>query len=976
VQRHIAARVVWSLLWSSLLLMPIPGRAASYYWARHPNHERVVFQFSAVPPLDVERISDTAIELRLPEGFWAREKKPVPFDLTPSRFVKAVRVEERRLMVELRRSDLEHLAFAVSQDNKIVLDLMRRPKPQAQANATGNGTGNASANQTNATQGANQTALEGQAAKVAPEANATTNASEVIPIPFVPPVPQDGDAAGSGPRLRGQVGAVPHPAAAPAPHRLRSVIDASASPERPGEVLLPVVPANETAQVSLPQELPPSFGRETPPLGPGPENATSSAQQVEVPVDGQANASVVAASPADANASGTPPGADLGSENATANATDQEKLLAWENLFETAQQALAQGDLAGALDALEGLRRQPDLPDPLREEVLYTLAELRMKEAKDDFVGHYLTVRQAFVEALNWNPTSPRAPQALINLGYLNLTLGNEPEAKGYFDLLRRKYPRDSHVPLIDYYWGEYYSRRGQWDRAADHFQAVIQQFPDSQPVLPSAVGLVRALAELGFWAKAWEIVDFVEKRWPRYYIDDLEFLALAGRVALNHELLNEAKEQLWMYYNLAGRNGTSSDMALARLGDIAVRQQDLPAAKTIYEKAAAEFPEREGGLIAMMRLAEEGIVDDPTLEGMAAVFDRPFTLRPERIYTDILSRFPDSALAPLARLKLAMWYLWTGRFAEAMDHGRQFQKDYGAHPLAPRAEETIFTALIRWMARDAEEENFRGLVSRFEANPDMASKILESDKLRLALALAYLKLGQPEKTLELARPFFFGPIAQGAFSIPALDLALAVLVDLGRWADVVELVGRVHTWNLGEERQRQVDYALALALENLGQQDNALELWKRLAIDVELPDSQRGHAVYFLARAAFAQGEWEQAYLAAQEAVALLLKKGTDHGKIRDALSMLVDITETTGRLEESLGWANQYEGYVEKKTPQWAQWTYRKAQIQRQLAREEEWRSSLQAIIDAVPDSLYARMARSDLVSADISQRVQQIQ
>lgn len=986
--RHfIFARCIWPLLGSLVLLVPLPAGAASYYWSRQPQHERLVFRFeTTMPPLDVSRTGTMEITVRLPQGIWEQEARPAPFDLTPSRFVAAVAVQERALVVKLRREDVDYLAFPLPRENTIIVDIIRQPIPAAQ-----------NASEKNASE-ANASAA------MPPEGNATASqtpredavASETIAIPYLeaqPPEAQTGVGA-HGHQMRALVAPAGPPS--PAPHTVRSRIDTAATPEHPGEVA-PLSSAVSSASLQADPSIPAVPSAAQPPVT---VNATefsapevASASPAAATLLAEENASIASISSNATAAASMPPvlpqeapvppvianateNASTPEAEAAANVTDATRMAELENLFHTVQEALARGDLPGALDGLDSLRRFPDLPDSLREEVLYTLAELRMKEAKEDLEGHYLKVREAFLEALHFNPSSARAPQALINLGYINLAVGNEPEAKAYFDLLRRNYPRDFNVPLIDYYWGEYYSRRGQWSQAADHFQAVIQQYPDSQPVLPSAVGLVRALAELGFWPKAWEIVDFVEKRWSRYYIDDPEFLSLEGQVAMNYGLLDIARERLWLYYNLVGDKGATADMALARIGDIYLRQDNPQAAKTAYEKAAAEFPDKEGGLIAMMRLAEEGIVDSPTLEGMAAVFDRPFSLRPERIYTDIVTRFPESPLAPIARLKLAMWYLWTGRLDDAVAQGRRFLADYPHHSLTPRAQETIFTALIRWMTRDAEEENYRGIVARFEANLDMAERLLESDRLRLALAMAYLKLGNPKKTLEIARPFFYGSIPQGEFSLFALDLALAVLVDLGRWDDVVDLASRVKDWNLGEARQRQVDYALALAFEHLNQEKDALNIWRRLAIDVELSPTQRGHALYFLARAAYREAEWEQAYVAAQEALSLLLQKNSDPGKIRDALVMLTDITENTGRLDEALMWAEERERRLEPKTPEWSAWVYRKAQIQRRLAREDAWRASLNALIDAAPDSLYARMARSDLTAATITERLDRLQ
>ena len=57
----------------------------------------------------------------------------------------------------------------------------------------------------------------------------------------------------------------------------------------------------------------------------------------------------------------------------------------------------------------------------------------------------------------------------------------------------------------------------------------------------------------------------------------------------------------------------------------------------------------------------------------------------------------------------------------------------------------------------------------------------------------------------------------------------------------MARLAERVRPWKLGRDRQRQVDYAAALAQENLLRPDKTQPLWEKLSTDMNLEDTQRG---------------------------------------------------------------------------------------------------------------------------------------
>ena len=80
------------------------------------------------------------------------------------------------------------------------------------------------------------------------------------------------------------------------------------------------------------------------------------------------------------------------------------------------------------------------------------------------------------------------------------------------------------------------------------------------------------------------------------------------------------------------------------------------------------------------------------------------------------------------------------------------------------------------------------------------------------------------------------------------LDLVLSIYTDSQNWEKITTLAPQITDWELAPQRQRQADYALALAHENLGQSEKSQPLWHKLGLDVGLQDSQRAYTLYFIA--------------------------------------------------------------------------------------------------------------------------------
>jgi tetratricopeptide (TPR) repeat protein len=780
-----------------------------------------------------------------------------------------------------------------------------------------------------------------------------------------PPPGKDGAVARQSPEVSGQ-GQVSG-AVAPPPPPVSGQGQAGGTVAPPPPAAQPAqAPAQETGQAVAP----------APEAAPAGATASGpSAQTAEAPSSAPAPdaAQPGAAQPA-ADQAGTTGADGQAKKKLTPEEQEKARLQAIQDKLYEAQSMMFNGSLKEALPLYEDLLKQPKLPEDVREETLYAIADIKRQLDSGDLANKFDEVAQAYIQAMNANLRSKRVPRALLNLGLLNLKVGNFPEARAYFKILQDKYPDDDNIPAISYYWGEYWYRKGDYKKAADQFQYLIQTYPEHQLAKQAAYYLADSLNRLGYLDQAYQIVDYIDKRWPDYYMENMDFLRLAGGVEMKLKKWDQAKNHYFTYYNL-NPEADGADVVLARIGDIYLRKNEKDAAKQIYEKAVKDYPDKEGGLISKMRLAEEGNYDNPGMSEMVDVFNRPYNLNPKRVYTEIVSKHPDSPLAPIAQLKLAMWYAFNKKYPEALTAAQDLIEKYPDSPLVDKARTLGDSVFVRAVPGMLAEQRYGRIVRYWETYHFIGKKGSKvDDNTKLAIATSYWKIGQPEKALEMLKPYLTKKQIPGA-SDQALGLAVNIYLDQLAWKDINDLVSMASkNWKLKPEQRNQVAYARAMALQNLGDGKRAIPMWAELAKDMTVDPAFRAYAMYYMAKDAMERQDLRRVFVYAQEALSLLLQTKGDPEKIKDAVLMSIYATERSGRYEEALKWAKEYDKYITPDNPEWASTRFKLARIYRKAGAMDEWKQLLQDIIDKKPNSLQAQLAKSALDTYDLEQKARQ--
>jgi TolA-binding protein len=776
--------------------------------------------------------------------------------------------------------------------------------------------------------------------------------------------PPGSPAAGSGapsrlpplpPGLEGREGQVkaavtpPAPPIAPAPvapvfsgpQAVRSGVSRTIEQEQaPGQ-------AGAGTETAAPSGAPPAASPPPAPAASAPAAAPPEAQPGAAPEAGQA-------------AEGQPP------EMTQAESDNDGMLMA-------AQAKKLLGENEEALEMLEVLKARSDLTAEQREEPLYTLAETLYDINKGQPLEHFDAIQGAYQEALNFNAKSKRIPAALLILGMLNLKAGNMPDANAYFNILRKRYPNDENIPLINFYWGEHYFEKGDYQKAAQEYQELIQRYPESRYVREASMGMAKSLVKLGRFQEAWQIADYIEKRWPRYYTEYPPLLRINGEIAYRLGDYKKAKDYYLTAYNI-DPNAEGTDLVLARLGDIASRLHRTRESLEFYELAVTRFPDGEGGLIAKMRLAEQGVYDDPSISEMFSAFEKPLHGGPETIYAQIVRDHPKSPLAPLAQLKLAMWYLFKDNYLQALEAATSFEKTFPDNPLVSRAGEVAATAFDKMAESLLKNQQYARIAELWREHPLLERhRSIISDKGQLAAALSLLRTGHPRDSLRLALPFI-GPVQDEA-GINALLLALHIYAEGEAWREILELANKVRGWRFTLDQRQRVEFAAAVALENLGDTAKSRPLWARLAADFSLAPARRAVAMYYQAKESKAKNDPEKTLVFAQEAVNLFRETGTGPEKAAEALNMLVDAAKALGLYPAALKWSEEYAATLPENGPDFAANRFRMAAIYREMGDTAKWRQTLEQMRDAMPDTLYGKMAASELSARLLEERAQSL-
>ncbi len=631
-----------------------------------------------------------------------------------------------------------------------------------------------------------------------------------------------------------------------------------------------------------------------------------------------------------------------------------------------------------ALQQAEDLKSMQLDPDPkidteLREDLLYDYMNLlyRVNAFRPEDQGTALI--QAANEAVNFNPESPRIPEAYKNLAFINMRLKNFEDAKAYVELLIQRYPDFEEVPLLIKDLSQAMLDAGLYVEAEQLAEVVTTNYPSHALAKDLAVIQAKAIYKQGHFKKALPVVDFITLRYPDAYVDDPEYLPMYADIKIVNGDLLDAQRALWTQYNLNPKDPKAVE-TLNKIALLYYTNNEIEAALKVEQEILNSYPESEYAPKALLRLGENTLMPkNPSLELLNELYAMPLPRIPTLLYQEVLDSYPNSPEAVDALTRMAAYNLYTKDYSQAMQYAKDVMAKYPSNLQYNVAKEILLTAFAQNLENALREQNYSRALLLWEQNPEIHDYYLplEND-LRLALARGYLNTGQEDKGLELLEPFL-EPFPAGeqnlSYGLYAYNLFLAKHLNTGDWNALLDLDEKVNSWQMPLDVRNQHDYTMALAAENLGLSARALPLWQKISPDETYPLYQRAYATYFLARDAELKQDLRNAYqynldtLAMFEQLTEERSEFADPQRIRESIAALMDVTEVAGRIAESLEWLGKYSPYVSPESADYAGLQLREARLYRKLGDDNSWRRILTEIVNREPESVFGKMAQSEL-------------
>ncbi|MDD4700981.1 MAG: tetratricopeptide repeat protein [Desulfovibrio sp.] len=650
-----------------------------------------------------------------------------------------------------------------------------------------------------------------------------------------------------------------------------------------------------------------------------------------------------------------------------------------EVVMEEAERLLREQKYVEALPQLEKLKNLPGVSPELLEKALYYISDCMWARYADNPLAGYEAIISATSEAMNANLRSSRVPEALLRLGLANVNVGNLVDAGGYIVALLRRYPDYPGVAQGFTSLGKVQLKRGLNERAEQSFSIVLDKYPESSYLQEASVGLAEALSNQKKFENAQLILDFISKRWPRYYIDKPAFLLLQ---ADNDKALGKIVTALslyWLYYNLVPAQ-SGNDALLLELGDMYARQGVWPTAEFVYRYVERQYAGSSPGFVAQLRLAEKGIYDSPiTYNKMSSVFARADGGSLWKVYTDLAATSNTAPEAVLARLKEAMWLYWDKKYTEAMGKAADFIDAYPDNANVPEARDLIWEAFQKELTNSLAERNYGRILILWNGFPLVRERYGAPDpRMRYVLAQGLLERGDDAAALAMLADFLKSPMDPN-YGEAAFTEFFNRYLKAGAWDKVLDLGRLVSTWPMNKQLRNQLDYALALSAQNLNLSGPALAMWAQLVDRQDIPLYQRAYAAYFLAQDAEKRKDIKNAYELNRKVLELFTllqderSDKADPQRIKDALAALMDISEVANRVPEALEWVERYNAYAPAQSPEYPGLRFREARLYRKLGDAARAQALLEDIVHNYPNSPFAQAAAAELRTFEVSRDLQ---
>lgn len=366
---------------------------------------------------------------------------------------------------------------------------------------------------------------------------------------------------------------------------------------------------------------------------------------------------------------------------------------------------------------------------------------------------HFSVIKSHYEDAIYRFPSSIFVSDALLSTGNLCIQIKNYDEAIGYFNLVIEKKSDDIACVKAMIQKGNLLFKNGKYAEALSVYEHIIKNYGGSFAETEAQIGAAKALFEINSFDKSINLLTRLAQRPENTYRYPDIFLYLGYNYYQKKDYAG-ARKSLFRYYNISPDSETGP-LILSKIGDSYRAEGLTNAATKIYQLVLTRFPQTEGALISLTRLAEEQESGElKTTEVIPAPFiiNGEAIASPHEIYEEVIresiGKNNNSPMVEYVLLKLAIIHRKGKNNRKSLDILKDLLEKYPLSKLLPEIVYALSDTLEA-VLKDQGEEEYIKILNIYQKQKEPIQR-LAPPRTFMALAGVYQRLGLQDMAAEL----------------------------------------------------------------------------------------------------------------------------------------------------------------------------------------------------------------------------------
>ena len=398
------------------------------------------------------------------------------------------------------------------------------------------------------------------------------------------------------------------------------------------------------------------------------------------------------------------------------------------------------GDWSAALGYLNRfLEASPE--DPFVEQACFLAAKSMDRLHANDIGSHYTPVKQRYEDAIYLYPESVFVSDAYYSIALLSFRAGMVSQSLGYCNLVVKLDKQDQATLSAKMLKARLLSSAGKKEDALRMYQVIQRQYPDLPEGVSAKIETAEILFEMNHFQQSLEMIKPLAQ--------DSEKVSQHPRLSRvlgnNYYQLGDyarAREHLFRYYNTAP-SAQDGHLVLARIADAYQEEGEVKAATKFYRLVIQRYPDTEGAMISMYRMAEQQekgeVKNDRSSAAGITVLDSRVGM-PREIYEKVvktaLAKNESSPLVQYALLKLSILDIKEQQYGRSLSRLKGLMEQYPNTRLKIEVNQAYEEALLHILEADYSVSKYKRIVNTFQAEKENIAHFTSPD-LFLVIARA-----------------------------------------------------------------------------------------------------------------------------------------------------------------------------------------------------------------------------------------------